>query len=258
MGCIEFIGCTSAGKSTLVNAILQSGRQDGLDIWTGEDFTLKQIHAEGLKNNLVRALLVNFLAILVGLAVWRKYNEFYKFVIHAIDEIPRPDSWLEKFYIGKNVFKNIGIFEIARQRLSSDQVVLLDEGPLQLAQVIYVHSSVEQSAQDIPTFLRLVPTPDIIIYLQRDEKVLIERTMARGHKRIPSGSRQMAEVFIQSSVDIFKKLTQSSLIKPGLLIVDQDQNINIPSIDKSSPSKQTGLQLLRAGLDSMKISTFPV
>jgi hypothetical protein len=35
MTCIELIGCTSAGKSTLTNHILQLCRDDGIDISPG-------------------------------------------------------------------------------------------------------------------------------------------------------------------------------------------------------------------------------
>ena len=58
---IEFIGCTSAGKSTLVRQILQTCRQQDLDVILGDDFVLQRLRLHGLSGYLPRGLLVNLI-----------------------------------------------------------------------------------------------------------------------------------------------------------------------------------------------------
>lgn len=99
---------------------------------------LKQFRFEKIKNETVRAVCINIIAILVALATSRKNFEFFKCAVRFISQLPDSVNWSEKLFIGKNIFKNIGINEIARLRMSPDQFVLLGEGPQHTAQVLFV------------------------------------------------------------------------------------------------------------------------
>jgi len=249
MACIELIGCTGAGKSTLVGAILRVCRRESIDAWRGEDFVLKQVRFEKTKNEAIRAGLVNLIAISFAVATLQKNFEFFKFAIRFISQMSAPISWSEKLYIGKNIFKNIGIYEIARLRISPNQIVFLDEGPLHTAQVLFVRLASESQAIDLSTFVSLVPTPDIAIYLQRDEDVLIERTLARKHKRIVSGSRILAKSFIRGSIVTFDKLIQYPKVEQRLLKIDSNDHITVVKPEQTNSLQRIALKIIQASLN---------
>jgi hypothetical protein len=221
---IELTGCTSAGKSTLAGRILRICRDQGIDAWMGYDFVLRQVRLDWIKSRLFRGLLVNLISLSVCLVTWRNYLAFYRFAIRIIAQLPSGVAWFEKLYIGRDVLKNIGIYEIIRRRASGRQLVLLDEGTLHTAHYLFVHVSVEPDIQDLSTFINLVPLPDLVVYITESESVLIERTLERGHKRIPDRSYASTQRFIKRAVAIFDRLGQQSALEGRWMVVDSQRS----------------------------------
>lgn len=220
MTLIEFIGCTGAGKSTLTGRLLRQCRDRGLDAWMGYDFVLRQVRLEWVKGRAPRGLIVSLVALCACQATWRSNRQFFRFVFQAIWRLPAEVAWLEKLDICRNVLKNIGIYEIIRRRAGDRQVVLLDEGPLQTAHYLFVHVSVEPNMADLATFIGLAPLPDAVVYVTESEAVLAERTLARGHKRIPAGSQAHVRRFVRRAVEVFDSLAQRLALAGGLLVVE--------------------------------------
>lgn len=248
---IELIGCTSAGKSTLIRRMLQVSREQGIDVLSAEDFVLGQVRLNWVKNYLVQTLVIDLISLLACLLTWRHNLDFYLLTFRIVWQLPLTVSWFEKLNIVRNTLKKIGIHEIIRNRGSAEQIVLLDEGTLHTAHYLFVHVSVEPIRTDIPAFVKLVPRPDVVIYLQQDEGLLIERTLARGHKRIPAGSRVLVERFIQGAVTTFNNLVQAPPIERKLLKVAGGRHIT-PAVDyQHNPCLVTALKILRAGIDAL-------
>lgn len=244
---IELIGCTSVGKSTLAKGILQACQDQGIHALMGDDFVLKQVKLNWIKSYLVRTLLVDLFSLIACLLTWPKNFGFYLFVIRFILQLPTAVAWFEKMNIARNTLKKIGIYEIIRRRGADKQVVLLDEGTLHTAHYLFVHVSGELITVDLSTFVRLVPLPNVVIYLQQDEAVLVERTLARGHKRIPDGSPTQVERFIKRAITTFDSLVQASAIKSRLLVVNSGSKITIASDYQNDPSLVIALKILRMG-----------
>jgi hypothetical protein len=98
MTCIELIGCTSSGKSTLASHILQFCRDKGIDnVSLGEDFLLDQFHAGRIGNSKIRAVLINLIALSVALFNWETYRRYFGFAFRSITHLPIPLS--EKIYL---------------------------------------------------------------------------------------------------------------------------------------------------------------
>lgn len=251
---IELIGCTSAGKSTLARGILQASRAQGLDVVMGEDFVLKQVRLDWVKRKLARTLCVDLLSLLACLATWRDNRELYLFTIRTVSRLPAAVAWFEKLNIVRNVLKNTGVYEIARHRGSDQQIVLVDEGTLHTAHYLFVHVSVEPDSGDLASFARLVPLPDVAVYIQHDETVLVERTLARGHKRIPDGSRAQVERFIRHAADTFDKLVQDPVIESKLMVVDGERGIVITHDDRENPSLAMALGIICAGINAVSVN----
>lgn len=250
---IELIGCTSAGKSTLVRGILQAGREQGIDILTNDDFVLNLVWLNWVKNKLARTLCMDLIALFACLITWRDIIEFYLFAIRIILRLPPSVAWFEKLNIARNVLKMVGVYEIVLHCGSDQQIVLADEGTLHTAHYLFVHVSVEPNINDISTFVKLVPLPDMVIYVQQDEDILIERTLARKHKRIPDGSHAQVELFIKRATSTFDKLAQHSVVKSRLVVVDSQRNIIIAKDDQNDPLLAKALEIIRAGIDAVGV-----
>ena len=245
---IEIIGCTSAGKSTQARSIYQACRGQGIDIFLGDDFVLRQIRLQWIKINLLRKLLVNLFALFVSLLTWRNNLEFYAFATQFVFQLPI--AWLEKLGLLRNVLKKIGIYEIIRLRSTDQQIILEDEGVLHAAHHLFVHCSIQVKAEHLATFIKLIPLPDVIVYLRQPESLLIDRTMKRGHKRIPVGSYSDVARFIKNAVATFDKLAQYPAVESKLLLVNVNggQNVDIVAPDQDDPLVRQALKIIRNGM----------
>lgn len=223
---IELIGCTSAGKSSLVKNLLRSNHRNGLNLVTSYDFVLSWVNLDWIKSHGVRMLCLNLIALLACMITCRKNFEFYRFVIGVILRLPAKVGFIERLRIARISARNIGIYEFVCRFTPEQQIVLADEGTLHIANYLFVHVSTEPNMAELEKFVRLVSMPDVVVYLKQPESVLITRTRARNHKRIPEGSPLLINRFIQHSQAVFEKLAGSSSLEGRLLILNQGQNMN--------------------------------
>ena len=247
---IELIGPTSAGKSTLARGILQAGREQGIDTLMGDDFVLKQVRLNWVKRKLARTLCADLISLFACLITLRNNLEFCHFALRSIWQLPVGVARIEKANIARNVLKKIGIFEIVRRRSSDRQIVVVDEGTLHTAHYLFVHVSVVPNTSELSTFVRLVPKPDVVFHVQQDEDVLIERTLARGHKRIPDGSHAMVERFIRRAVDTFDDLVRQLALGGAFVVVDGKQDLFVARDFENDPLLAMALKVIRAGRDA--------
>ena len=220
---IELIGCTSAGKSTLARSMLRVFNERSINAVMSDDFVLNQARLNWVRGRLARTLLVDLLTLSTCLATWRNNLDFYKFTVQIVRQLPTTIGWFERLNIARNVFKNVGKHEIIRHRGSKQQIVLMDEGTLHTAHYLFVHTTVRPSSDQLSSFVRFVPLPDGAIYVHQDTAVLVERTLARGHKRIPDGSLAHVELFIDNAVQAFDELVQHAELREGLLLMEIEQ-----------------------------------
>jgi len=171
-------------------------------------------------------LCLNLTALLACILTWRKNFEFYRFVIGVILRLPAKVGFFERLRIARISARNIGIYEIVCRFTPEQQIVLADEGTLHIANYLFVHVSAEPNMAELEKFIRLVSLPDVVIYIKQPESVLITRTRARNHKRIPGGSPFLIKQFIQHSLVVFEKLVGFSSLESRLLVLNQGQNMN--------------------------------
>jgi thymidylate kinase len=245
---IELIGCTGAGKSTLIRKILHVCHEQGVDIYLGDDFVLKQIGLNWIKNHLLRTLLMDLAALSACLLTWRRNVKFYFFAARRLFCLPI--ALYEKINLLRNVLKKVGIFEIIRFRDTDKQIIMIDEGVLQAAHNLFVHVSIELKTEDLLTFTRLVTLPDAVVYLKQPEGLLIERTMKRGHKRIPDRSYGKVVRFVKQAVATFDKLVQYQVVENKLLVVGDGENVIEATNDKDDPIVGLFLKIIERGCTS--------
>lgn len=241
---IEFIGSTGAGKTTLANDVLGHCREQGIDILMAADFVLEQSRLNWIRSQFARTLCLDLLSSFACLATWRNNLEFFAFASRVIMRLPV--AWFEKLNLARNVLIKIGIYEIVRRRGSDLQIVVVDEGTLHAAHNLFVHISVRTNAGDLATFVRLVPLPDAAICVTQSESVLIQKTMERGHKRIPDRSYANTELFVKRALDTFDKLVRQLVLEERMLMLDSKRNIIVAQDYQTDPALATVLKVIRA------------
>ena len=243
---IELIGCTSAGKSTLTRSMLQAHHEQGLGILPGDDFVLGQVRLNWIKGHLPRTLLVDVLALFACLLTWRHNGKFCLFATQLLFRLPIAP--FDKLNLLRNVLKKIGIHEIIRFRSTDQQVILVDEGVLQAAHNLFVHGSVQVEVGHLETFVRLIPYPDVIVYMRQPESLLIDRTMKRGHKRIQDRSYDNVVRFVKQAVATFDRLVQNPVVESKLVVVDGGQTVAFAANRQDDPKFDLALRIIGTGI----------
>jgi deoxyadenosine/deoxycytidine kinase len=242
---IELIGSTSAGKTTLAKKMVEAGKKSGVHISLSDDFMLEQLKLGWVRNEFVRRRLVEAAAFAICLTCLAKYKEFFAFVIR--EGRSYSGSWFYKINRIRNVFRKIGIFEFISRRSASQQVILADnEGILQGVHNLFVHQNSQADLEKIARYAELVPLPDVVLYLQQEEDVLISRTLGRGHARVAGSSPDHVVHFIRQAVAVFDELISSPKIQERLLIVDGGWNIS-HKVDHSPTNFHRVTELVRIG-----------
>ncbi|MCI0695384.1 hypothetical protein L0337_25670 [candidate division KSB1 bacterium] len=220
---IELIGCTSAGKTTLARKMLRAGQELGIDMQLSDDFVLKRIRLNWIKNEFIRLRLIELLCLPVCLMFWRKYRRFYHLAIRASRQAP--GSWFYKMNLARITLRKIGIYEIVRRCSSEQRVFLFDnEGVLQASHTLFIHSrGARLDAGDLSSFVNAVPLPDVVAYLWQPQAVLRERTLARGHHRLPDRSHAKVELFIEQAVEMFDALQRHPALASRLLVINGER-----------------------------------
>ena len=230
---IELIGCTNSGKSTLSRILIHTCRERGVDILLGDEFILKQVRLNWIKNYLLRKLFIDLVALFACLLTWRSNVKFYLFAIRHLLWLPIAMS--EKIHVLRVALKKIGSFEIIRFYSSNQQVILVDEGVLQAAHNLFVFVSVNIRTKHLSTFLNLIPLPDVLFYLKQPEGLLISRTIKKGHKRIPDRSYGNVAQFVKQAVATFDKLVQQPDVEKKLVVVGDGEEVIRATNDKDDP-----------------------
>jgi deoxyadenosine/deoxycytidine kinase len=220
---IELVGCTCAGKTTLANKMIEAGQKFGIDVQLSDDFLLNCMRLNWLKQEFVRRRVIELWALLTCLIFLNKYHKLYKLIIRIC--FSAPGSVLYHVKLARVALKKIGIYEIIRRRSSDQQVILLDnEGVLQASHTLFVHAGSAMYTNNLANFFNLAPLPDVIAYLRLSEPLLIERTLRRGHNRIPEASKaEEVENFISQAVHIFEEMTNYQRLNERLIVIDGEQ-----------------------------------
>lgn len=238
---LELVGCTGAGKSTLAARIMEVARAEGIDLWLADDFALDQLRLRQLKSRWARVLCVHFVALIGCVANGWRHVRFVWFtyrVLHSTN-IPRRQQWNQL----RKALKQLGRYDVVRS-LGDHAPVLVDEGTIHVAHNIFVHVANTCSEEQVEQFALQVPLPDAVVYVRSREDALVERTLKRGHPRIPNPTPQSVARFVRQAVVAFDKLSRHERIAPRTLVI-QDGVIVSEPCEHDNPQIKSVLEVVR-------------
>ncbi len=248
---IELVGCTCAGKTTLAKKMIEAGQALGIDVQLSDDFMLKCLRLNWIKQEFMRRRIIELWAFLTCLMFLYKYRNLYGLIIRICAFAP--GSLLYRAKLARVALKKIGIYEIIRRWSSDQQLILLDnEGVLQASHTLFVHAGSALYTDNLANFFNMVPLPDVVAYLRLSETLLIERTCQRGHNRIPEDSKtdEVAN-FINQAVFIFEEMQHDLRLTDKLIVIDGEQNKIISGEHGSNPQVTKIAKLILAGMSPL-------
>lgn len=220
---VEVIGPTSGGKSTLTAAIETVCVARGIAATNGDDLVLRPLALDWVRGEFLRRRLVDIPALIGCLRSWPSQRQLCALVWRA--SVASPGGWSRKLNQARNALRKIGIFRAARRRREGQLVLVDNEGVLQGAHNLFVHHAAPVCDRELASFLALVPLADAVVYVEERESVLLARTLARGHRRIPAGSPEAAARFVARAVRVFETVVREPAIRRRLVVVRPDGTV---------------------------------
>jgi hypothetical protein len=252
---VELIGCTSAGKSTLTQHMLKRAHAEGIKLSTSYDFVLAHYGLGWVKPHALRMALLNNLALWRCLQSAGRHLGLLRFVFGVLHTLPAVSqgkmSRSERLKIARITLRNLGIHEIIAQANDPDLIILADEGALQVVHYLFVHVQMPPALDQLSAYLQRAPRPDLVLYYRQPAPLLVERTLRRGHKRIPERSQEKVERFIGHALQVFEAVVAEPAIRQRALLVNgQSQQIEYSPAAGSQPGpiEKTALAKLVARL----------
>ena len=107
-------------------------------------------------------------------------------------------------------------------RRQPEQIILVDEGVVLQSHHLFVYIDTDFSQEDISTFARLCPLPDLLVYIQAPLDQLIERSFKRPDPPRPIRSKDPAlnEKFIRQAVNMFEQLIRTEQLRGRTVLIN--------------------------------------
>lgn len=215
---VEFVGSTGAGKSTIIREV-QSRLVSNTQVTTSFDLVAAPLGLSGVSHPSIR----NFIQELIGLPYFIKSLRQHKdFITYNLRMWARQKIFsLFTFNNLRSLERKIAVYEII-SRKNHNQIILVDEGTVLSAHHVFVFTDACYSEEEIRNFAKLLPLPDLIVYIRAPIDNLIQRSLQRNDPPRIMRSNNIArnEVYIHRAVAMFEQLVKTDAIQQRVLIVD--------------------------------------
>jgi hypothetical protein len=250
---VEVIGCTSAGKSSLVRGMLAAAFERGQDFVTGDDLALGRL-SPIVGNEFVRRRLIDLPALIASVGAFRTHGELIRLVLRL--SRTAPGALTARLNLARNALRKIGLREIVTSRPRPGRTVLVDnEGVLQAAHNLFVHVAEAADVDDaaLLAFLRLAPLPDVVVYRRQPEAELVARTLRRGHKRVPGGSPAAARRFVARAVRVFETVAADPGVASRLVVLEAEGGARLGAETRTTAELESLRAIVETGADLARV-----
>lgn len=214
---IEFIGSTSAGKTSLISEV-QRKIAETTQVTTSFDLIAAPFGLSSVSDRMTRNFIQEIAVFPIFISTLRKNKAVIAFTLRML--------WrhvnISFFTINnlRSIERKIGVYEKIR-RYAQDQIILVDEGTIHLAHKVFVFSDAVYTSDEIAKFASLIPLPDLIVYSRVPAETLIQRTMQRPDPpREIRRNRSLTSEYINRAVAMFERIIEVERVKRRVLIVE--------------------------------------
>lgn len=216
---VEFIGCDGAGKTTLSRMLCEHGI-DGSRVVAMPGLLLDRMGLRRITHptavNVVQD--VSGLPFLLGASGPQR-----EFIALSGRMLARSAlSTYDKVNGMRDIVRRVGMYRLARAR-ASNRIVVSDEGTV-LTAYLFVLTEVEFDSRELEQFVRLVPQPDMIVYVKAPVASLVRRAMTRPDPRRQHAGKDQSQVeqAIRRTVDVFDLVASTATLRDRVIVVEND------------------------------------
>ena len=212
---LELFGPSSGGKSSLAARLLAGEAGPGFVLAT--DRVLAGVGLGWLPGQALRTLAIDAIAALTVAFSWRALRPYYARAAAQALRGDGPSSWRVRLNLLRNAWKAGAVGVLAGRLARPGKVLILDEGPLQAANYLFVHVDPAPEPAALDAFLAAVPLPDAVLYVREAADELVARTLARTHPRVPAGGREETARFVAHALEVFDRAAAEPRVSERLL-----------------------------------------
>ncbi len=212
---VELFGPSSGGKSSLAARLLAGEAGPGFVLAT--DRVLAGTGLGWLPGRGLRTLAIDAIAALAIALSWRSLRPYYARAAAQALRGDGPSSWRVRLNLLRNAWKAGALAVLAGRFARPGEVLLMDEGPLQAANYLFVHVDPAPEPAALDAFLAAVPLPDAALYVREAADELVARTLARTHPRVPEGRREETARFVAHALEVFDRAAAEPRVSERLL-----------------------------------------
>jgi thymidylate kinase len=214
---IEFIGCTGAGKTTLIKEV-ECRLTKKASVTTSMDLVVGLLHLRNVTNPTIQNLIQELVCLPFFIRSLPKYREFLLYTIRLF--LRNSSISISTINNLRSLERKIGVYELTN-RYGRDQIILVDEGPI-LAAHMFVFTGAAYSPEELARFADLLPLPDLVVYVSAAVDILVQRTLRRGDHPREMNTKDLAqtESYAKRAVTIFDQLVKADNIQRRLLRVE--------------------------------------
>jgi len=215
---VELFGPSSGGKSSLGARLVREG---GGRFVLHTDRVLASVGLGWLPGALLRTLAADAIAALEVVASWRRHRAFYAAAAAQALHGAGPRGWPLRLMLLRNAWKGGALRILAGRLARPGEVVLMDEGPLQTANYLFVHAELPPPHEALDAYLATLPLPDAALPVRVGEEELVARTLARTHPRVPVGSREATKRFVAHALEVFERIASEPRVRERLVTLEE-------------------------------------
>jgi thymidylate kinase len=214
---VEFIGCTGAGKTTLIGQV-QSRLAETTPVITAHEVIASRVGLNALGNPTAQNLVEELVGFPFFLRALGRHRAYLTLTLRMFMRDARLSfTTLNNL---RSLERKLGGYEITL-RHQNGGIVLVDEGPIQAAHMFAANAD-SLSDGDIHRFAELLPMPDLVVYVKSPVDALMDRTSKRSDppREVRSQHATATERHLKGAVDVFDRLVHASNLCGRVLIVE--------------------------------------
>lgn len=215
---VEFIGATGAGKTALARFV-QRAAQGERPMVVASDLVMDHPGLRAVTNPSAANVVQDVAGLPYVVRSWPRRREFLAFCAGVI--LSHGPSFLEKAASMRSVLRRLGLHERA-SRHAAGVTVLLDEGVVLSAYHLFGYGKTDFEQSELEEFARLVPLPDVVVYVRAPLVDLVARSRTRSDPRrqLAGKADSIVERNLTTAIDMFDRLVATEPLRGRVITVE--------------------------------------
>lgn len=215
---VEFAGPSGAGKTRLVQR-LRMHSDARCPMLHASDLIMDRLGRRHITNPKLMNVIADFTVLPSFLRGLDRHGDFMRFAFERLHRYAR--SRFERYNYMREVVRDVGLQGFAR-RATPGTAVVVDEGAVLTASHLFVYNDGPLASDALGDFARLVPLPDVVVYVRAPVEVLVDRAVRRPDRRreLRAADRREMERWAKRALEVFDRLTATARLREHVFTVD--------------------------------------